>query len=111
VARTRQERSLYERNQHLLRSADRAVHDPALDAKGEATDCRGSITKDVPELRTDHASIKGKLLGVWQALHSGRVLGFKEMNRSFLFTFSQKGLRDEKHKICCECEPWRQPRP
>ena len=90
VARTRQERSLYERNQHLLGSADRTVHDPALDAKGEATDRRGSITKDVPELRTDHVSIKGKLLGVWQALHSGRVLDFKEMNRRFDHVFPER---------------------
>lgn len=80
VARALQERSLYEHNQHLLRSANRAVHIPALDAKDEATDCRGAITKDVPELRTGHLSIKGELLGVWQALHSSRVLDFKEMN-------------------------------
>jgi hypothetical protein len=88
-----EERSLYERNQHLLRSADRAVHDPALDAKGEATDGWGSITKDVPALRSDHVSIKGKLLGVWQALHGGRVLDFKEMTAPLLFTFSQKGFK------------------
>ncbi len=82
VARTRQERSLYERNQHLLRSADRAVHDPVapLDAQGETIGHGVWITKDVSELRTDHVSIKGKLLGVWQALHSSCVLDFKEMN-------------------------------
>jgi hypothetical protein len=34
----------------------------------------------VPVLRIDHVSIKGKLLGVWQAFYSGRVLDFKEMN-------------------------------
>jgi hypothetical protein len=85
-----QERSLSEGNQHLLRSADRAVHDPALDAKGEATDRRGSITKDVPELRTDHVSIKGKLLGVWQALHGGRVLDFKEMAAPFVHVFPER---------------------
>jgi hypothetical protein len=81
VAGTRQEGSLYERNHHLLRAADRAVRDPALDAKGETRARQGSITKDVPELRTDHVSIKGKLHGVWQTLHSGCVLDFKEMNR------------------------------
>lgn len=90
MAGTRQEGWLYERNQHLLRSADRAVHDPALDAKAEATDRRGAITKDVPELRTDHVSTKGKLLGVWQALHSGRVLDFKEMNRRFDHVFPER---------------------
>jgi hypothetical protein len=85
-----QERSLYERNQHLLRCADRAVHDPAVDAKGEGTDRRGSITKDVPELRTDHISIKGKLLGVWQALHGGRALDFKEMTAPFVHVFPER---------------------
>jgi hypothetical protein len=92
VARTRQGRSLYERNQHLLRSADRAVHDPLapLDAQGETVGHSVWITKDVPILRTDHVSIKGKLLGVWQALHSGRVLDFKEMNRSFCSRFPGK---------------------
>jgi hypothetical protein len=66
-------RVAYERNQHFLRSAYRAVHDPAAprDAQGESTGRRVWITKDVPELRTDHVSIKGKLLGVWQALHDG----------------------------------------
>jgi hypothetical protein len=34
----------------------------------------------VPELRTDHTSTKSPLLGVWQALYSGCVLDFKEMN-------------------------------
>ena len=33
----------------------------------------------MPELRADHVSIKGKLLGVWQAVYGGRVLDFKEM--------------------------------
>ena len=90
MAGTRQEGSLYERNQHLLRSADRAVHDPALDAKGETADRRGSITKNVPELRTDHISTKDTLLGMWQALHSGRVLDFKEMNRRFDQVFPER---------------------
>jgi len=40
--------------------------------------------KDVPELRIDHVSIKGKLLGVWQALYSGCVLDFREMNRHLI---------------------------
>jgi hypothetical protein len=35
----------------------------------------------VPILRIDHVSIKGKLLGVWQAFYGGRVLDFKEMTR------------------------------
>jgi hypothetical protein len=35
-------------------------------------------------LRIDHVSIEGKLLGVWQALYSGGVLDFKEMNRRLL---------------------------
>jgi hypothetical protein len=35
----------------------------------------------VTVLRIDHVSIKGKLLGVWQAFYSGGVLDFKEMTR------------------------------
>jgi hypothetical protein len=71
---TRQEGSLYERNQHVLWSADRAVHNPAapLDAQGETADHGVWITKDVPIMRIDHVSIKGKLLGVWQAFYGGR---------------------------------------
>jgi len=86
VARTRQERSLYERNQHFLRSADRAVHNPAarLGAQGETTGHGVWITKDVPIMRIDHVSIKGKLLGVWQAFYGGRVLDFKEMTRPLI---------------------------
>jgi hypothetical protein len=72
----------YERNQYFPRSADRPLHDRAapLDAQAETTGRRVSITKDVPILRIDHATIKGKLLGVWQALYSGGVLDLKEMN-------------------------------
>jgi hypothetical protein len=35
-------------------------------------------------LRLDYVSIEGKLLGMWQALHSGGVLDFKEMNRGLI---------------------------
>jgi len=72
----------YECHQHFLRTAHPAVHDPTapLDAQGETTCRRASITKDVPILRIDHVSIKGKLLGVWQALYRRGVLDFKEIN-------------------------------
>ena len=92
VAGIRQEGSLYERNQHFPRSADRAVHDRAapLDAKGEAPGHGDWITKDVPILRIDYVSIKGKLLGVWQALYSGGVLDFKEMNRRFVHVLPER---------------------
>jgi len=75
----------YERNQYFLWSAYRAVHDPAapLDAQGETTGRGVRITKDVPILRIDHIPLKGKLLGVWQALYSSGVLDFKEMNLRF----------------------------
>jgi hypothetical protein len=52
----------------------------------------------VPILRIDHASIKGKLLGVWQALYSGGVLDFKEINRRLAQAsedFSFKDIRYE----------------
>ena len=39
------------------------------EAQAETAVGRISITKDVPILRIDHASIKGELLGMWQALH------------------------------------------
>jgi hypothetical protein len=38
----------------------------------------------VPILRIDNVSIKGKLLGVWQALYSGGVLDFKEITAAWL---------------------------
>jgi hypothetical protein len=77
---------LYERNQYFLRSANRALHDPgaAPAPQTETTGRRVPITKDVPVLRIDYLSIKGKLLGVWQALYSRGVLDFKEMNRHFV---------------------------
>jgi hypothetical protein len=34
----------------------------------------------MPVMRIDHVPIKGKLLGMRQALFSGGVLDFKEMN-------------------------------
>jgi hypothetical protein len=49
-----------------------------------------SITKDVPVLRIDHISIKGKLLGVRQALYSGGVLDFKEINRLLVHVFPER---------------------
>ena len=72
----------YERHEYFLRSAYRPLHDPAapLDAQGETTGRRGSIAKDVPVLRIDHASTKAKLLGVWQAIYRGGVFDLKEMN-------------------------------
>jgi len=73
----------YERNQYLLRSARCAVYDPAAlpDAQAETADRRVSTTKDVPILWINHISIKGKLLGMWQALYSGGARDFKEMKR------------------------------
>jgi hypothetical protein len=102
----------YERNQYFLRSGHRPLHDPAapLDAQAETTGRRVSITKDVPILWIDHVSIKGKLLGVWQALYSGGVLDFKEINRRLVQAsekVSFKDIRYEKHQICCESESTR----
>jgi hypothetical protein len=73
---------IYERNQYLLRSPDRAGHDPAAprDAQAETTDRRVRNTKDVSVLRIDHISIEGMLLGVRQASYSGGVFDCKEMN-------------------------------
>jgi hypothetical protein len=52
-----------------------------VDTQAETTGRRIRITKDVPILRIDHISIKGKLPGVWQALYSGGVLDFEEVKR------------------------------
>jgi hypothetical protein len=70
-----------ERTQDFLWSADCVAHDPAapLDAQAETADHRVSITKDVPVLRIDHVSIKGKLPGVWQALYRGGVFDVEEV--------------------------------
>ncbi len=38
----------------------------------------------MPVLRIDNVPIKGKLLGVWQAVYSSGVLNFKEMNRHII---------------------------
>jgi hypothetical protein len=66
-----------ERNQHFLRPAYRALHDPGvlLDAQAETTDHRVSITKDVPILRIDHISTKSPLLGVWRGQRLKAVVG------------------------------------
>ena len=78
-------RVAYECNQYFLRFAHRDLHATAgsLDAQAETEDYRVSIAKDVSILRLDHLSIEGKLLGMWQTLHSGGVLDFKEMSRGF----------------------------
>lgn len=72
----------YERSQCFLRSADGAVRDPAasVDAQAETTGRPVGIAKDVPILRIDHVSIKGKMHGVWQA-SCGGLFDSKEMNR------------------------------
>jgi hypothetical protein len=72
-----------------------SIHDPAgpQNPQAETTGRRVSITKNVPILRIDHASIKGKLLGVWQISYIGGVLDLEEINpppRSFLGTFLQR---------------------
>jgi|HubBroStandDraft_6_1064221.scaffolds.fasta_scaffold621497_1 hypothetical protein len=60
-----------------------SIHDPAgpQNPQAETTGRRVSITKNVPILRIDHASIKGKLLGVWQISYIGGVLDLEEINR------------------------------
>jgi hypothetical protein len=92
-----------ERNDNLPGCASRASHISvcSLDAKGEITDPRGSITKDVPVLRIDHISIKAKLPGVWQALYSRSVFEFREMKSAlwpcFPRSFSTKDNEDMKN--------------
>jgi hypothetical protein len=87
---------LNEPNQYFLRFAHRVLHDPAglLDAQAETAGRGVCITKDVPILRLDNASIKGKLLGMRQTLYSGDVLDFKEMNsRPIRQNFSTKEIK------------------
>jgi hypothetical protein len=86
VQRSRRKVALYEHSQYFLRSADRAVLDPPapMDAQAEPAVRRGSIAKDVPVLRIDHVSTKGKLFGVRQALYSSDALNFEEMNNCFV---------------------------
>jgi len=78
--------SFYERHQCFLWVVYRALDNPAdpLDAQAESTGRGVWIAKDVSILRVDHASIEGKLSGVWQALYRGCVLDFKEMNRRLI---------------------------
>src|ERR1700738_5066927 len=66
----------HECHQYFLRSAYRAVHDPAapLDAQTETTDCRVRNTKDVSVLRIYHISIKSTLLGVGRGKRLGTVV-------------------------------------
>jgi hypothetical protein len=81
----------YERNQCFLWLVYRDPHNPpgSLDAQSDTAADRVSITEDVSILRIDHASIKGKLLGVWQALYSD-VYDIKEMNRRFVHVFAER---------------------
>src|SRR5258708_29821585 len=72
--RTRQQGSLYECHQYFLRSAYRAVHDPAAPlAPQEKANGRVPITTDVPVLRINHISTKSSLFGVWRTKHLGAV--------------------------------------
>ena len=67
----------YERNQYLVRCADRAVHDPAagLEAQAETADHRVSIATNVSVLRTDHIATQSSLPGVWRGLRPKAVGG------------------------------------
>jgi hypothetical protein len=65
-----------------------------VDAQAETTGHPVGIATDVPILRIDHASIKGKLHGVWQALYGGGVLDFKEMNRRFCLSLPELLAKD-----------------
>ncbi len=73
---------LYERSQHIFRSADSAALDPAasLDAHDETIACSIWFSKDVSALRINHIAIEEMLLGVRQALYSSRVLGFAQIS-------------------------------
>ena len=73
----------YECNEYFLRSAYRALHDPAAPLEAETADRRVPITEDVPIMRIEHISNESLLLGVWQALYGGGALDCKEMNRRF----------------------------
>lgn len=95
-----------ERHQHLPRSVHRAVYDPAapLDAQGETTSGGIWITKDVPILWIDYISIKGKLLGVWQAFSgdsSTRLQRNESPPHSFLRIFHQgdQGIQNIKFVV------------
>ena len=70
------------------------------DAQAETADHRVSITKDVPILRIDHFSIKGKLLGVWQAFHSSGVRDIRNetLTRSCI-TRSQRSLLRNRYPL------------
>src|ERR1700733_108343 len=59
-------RTQQECNQYFPRSAHRAFYDPAalLEIEAKTSGRRGSITKNVPVLWTDHVSTKSALLGV-----------------------------------------------
>ena len=74
---TRQEGSLYERNQYFRRSAHRAISGPAevLDTQAEATEHWAPTTKNVPILRIDHISIESSLLGVWRGQETRAISG------------------------------------
>jgi hypothetical protein len=106
----------YERNQYFLRSSYRPRHDPVAppDAQAETAGRRVSITKNVPILWIDHLAIKGKLLGVWQALYSGGVLDFKEMTCRLAQAsenLSYKDIRDENIKFVVKLNRPRHSRP
>jgi hypothetical protein len=72
---------LYERSQHIFRSADPAALDPAaaLDAHDETTGGSVWLSKDVSALWVNHISIQEMLPGVWQAFYSGRIFDFAQM--------------------------------
>jgi hypothetical protein len=57
----------FECNQYWLRAVYRDLHDPAapVDAQADATDRRGSITKNVLSLRIDYIAER-PLLRVWR---------------------------------------------
>src|SRR5258708_38627432 len=110
--RTRQQGSLYECHQYFLRSAYRAVHDPAAPlAPQEKAKGRVPITTDVPVLRINHISSKSSLFGLWRSKHlaaASAPIGSTGAFRCFLELLLNKDRSCDKtyeeRPICCASE-------
>jgi len=77
---------LYERNNHVCRSAHCPAHYSAApqDAQAETTDRPVRNANGLPVLRIDHIAIEAMLHGVWQVPYKSGVFNGREMNRRFL---------------------------
>jgi hypothetical protein len=85
-----QERSLYERNSIFFGLLIMLFMIMRWMRKAKPQILGGQSQRMCPNCGLITSRLQGKLLGVWQALHGGRVLDFKEMTAPFVHVLPER---------------------